>query len=213
MEINSLPKAIPAFMSLDYQHEALAYLETATLGLLVCAKIHLLFLMTQLNQWLNRWCKWAGQFLRTMFTMPWRIVVTAGYLCGLERDQLFQKVSQGIYNLSYSFSIKIHLLYCVLKISAPNMSLFLHCQHDALTPLPRKQSPEFDRWMEAEASLVLCGMYVNRMFLLNGAPVKELTFPLPHNATCEEWASAAMTDPLTHHQPIVSCSLHTGSRG
>lgn len=170
-------------MTLDYWHKVLAYLEIATSGLLLYAKIHTLFLITQLNQWLNRWCKWAGQFLCIMFPKPCRAVVTYGYHCSQERDQLFQEVSQGIYNLPFTHSVC--LFNCVLKISAPNMSLFLHWQNDVFILLLQKQLLGFNRWMEVEVSLVLCGKYVNWTFLLNWAPVKELTtFPLHCNVTC-----------------------------
>lgn len=107
--------------------------------------------------------------------------------------------SRHLQSASYSSSIKTDLFYCVLKISAPDLSLFLHWQKDVSTALPRKQSLGFDRWMEVGAGLVCCGKYVSWMFLLNWALEKEL----PTFLHLQERTAAAVTDPLTAHEPSV----------
>lgn len=91
--------------------------------------------------------------------------------------------SRHLQSAFYSSSIKTDLFYCVLKISAPDLSLFLHWQKDVSTALPRKHSLGFDRWMEVGAGLVCCGKYVSWMFLLNWALEKELpNVPSPAGA-------------------------------
>lgn len=121
-----------------------------------------------------------------------------------ERAALPKDHSKHLQSAFYSFSTKTHLFYCVLKISAPDVSLFLHWQKDASIALPRKQSLGFDRWMEAGVGLVWCGKYVSWVFLLNGALEKELPMLLLP-AVVPAGASMSPGDGLSH-TPWAQCS-------
>lgn len=117
-----------------------------------------------------------------------------------ERAALPKGHSRHLQSAFYSFSIKIILFYCVLKIPAPDFSLSLCWQKDASIALPQKPSLGFDRWMEVGVGLLWCGKHVSWTFLLNWDPEKELpTFFLPCSGTCR-----SSTHPSDGHKPQCS---------
>lgn len=97
-----------------------------------CAKIHSLYLITRWNRWLNRWWKWVEHFLGVIFPKPCRAPWQSGERAALPKGHL-----KHLQSAFYLTNIKIDLFYCVLKISAPDLSLFLHWQKDASIALPR----------------------------------------------------------------------------
>lgn len=107
-----------------YWHKVLAHSETATSALMGCTKTHSLYLTTQWNRWLNRWWKWAEQFLCVTFPEPCRALVTSSYHYSQEREQLCQKATQDTYNPPFTHSV---LKQAYFTVSSASQLLIYHC--------------------------------------------------------------------------------------